>query len=239
MFADLFSNFAGLHQGIQAALAQAVRGTAEDWTVWPRAIGFAVALGAIHALTPGHGKAVIASFFLGHTMPVRATWTTGLKVAVGHVGLAVLLIAVFGAAVTSFGRPAGAAAVVQTFAHGVIALSGLWLLARHLFGRKGAGTDVVPALPALIPCPLTMLVFSFALGRGDLPTALVIVALLGLGIALTLSGLALAASVLRRTVMVAYQPHPESIARLSARMEILSAGAIAVIGLWLLAADLR
>lgn len=240
MLSELVTDFATLHQGIQAALAQAIRGTPGEGPAWLRLLGLAVALGALHALTPGHGKAVLASFFLGQAAPLRSAWTAGIKVAAGHVGLAVLLVAVFGGAVTAFGRPAGAAEIIQAFAHGVIALSGLWLLARGLWrrGRLGAAPAVVPALPALIPCPLTMLVFSFALTRGSAGTALATVGLLGLGIALTLSALTLAAAGLRRTVLAARRPEPRALARISTIAEIVSAAVIAGLGLWLLARDL-
>ena len=240
MLSELATDFAALHQAIQAALSQAIRGTPGDGPVWQRLLGLAMALGALHALTPGHGKAVLASFFLGQTASLRSAWTAGITVAAGHVGLAVALVAVFGGAVTVFGRPAGAAAMTQTFAHGVIALSGIWLLARSLLNRSGAASapGVVPVLPAIIPCPLTMLVFSFALTRGGIGTALATVGLLGLGIALTLSGLSLAAAGLRRTVLAKWQPRPRALARIGSAAEIVSAIVIAGVGLWLLGRDL-
>ena len=60
MLSELVTDFATLHQGIQAALAQAIRGTPGEGPAWLRLLGLAVALGALHALTPGHGKAVLA-----------------------------------------------------------------------------------------------------------------------------------------------------------------------------------
>lgn len=73
-------------------------------------LAVAVGLGLVHALTPGHGKAVIFSYFLGHT----ASPLTGLRVAAGaaitHGTIAVLLVLVAGRVLSPLGRRTGAGA---------------------------------------------------------------------------------------------------------------------------------
>jgi ABC-type nickel/cobalt efflux system permease component RcnA len=62
------------------------------------ALGAAFLFGAVHALEPGHGKTLVAAYFVGVKGTARQALTLGLIVAVTHtVGvLAIGLVAIFG-----------------------------------------------------------------------------------------------------------------------------------------------
>ena len=51
---------------------------------WLLALGLAAALGAGHALSPGHGKALIAAYLVGSRGTMRRAGALGLAVAVSH-----------------------------------------------------------------------------------------------------------------------------------------------------------
>lgn len=46
-------------------LQQLLTGSADDPVVWATALALAFFLGAVHALTPGHGKAIVAAYLVG------------------------------------------------------------------------------------------------------------------------------------------------------------------------------
>jgi len=55
-------------------------------------IGLAFLYGALHALGPGHGKMVVASFFMGQDAKIWRGMFMGLQIAVTHVISAVALV---------------------------------------------------------------------------------------------------------------------------------------------------
>jgi len=77
MLSDMVADFAALHQWVQADLARAMRGGADDGLAGPRALGLALMLGALHALTPGHGKV----FAIGHGAQHSAAGFSPLRVS--------------------------------------------------------------------------------------------------------------------------------------------------------------
>ncbi len=237
-FADIVPAFFALHQQVYGALTGALRHMASGGNSVFSAFLFALALGALHALTPGHGKAVLVSYFMGRdAQPLAGVWA-GIKVAVGHSLVAVLLVTFFASTVNVFGRPSGAAAVMEIVAYAAIAASGLWLLVRAARRAKNPLSEAehpsehsAPALAGLIPCPLTMLLLVYALTRADLWTAALLLIFLAVGIALTLSTIAVAVVLLRRMLMERMNASALWFGRLIAGLEIASAATIAAIGI--------
>jgi ABC-type nickel/cobalt efflux system permease component RcnA len=71
-------------------LADLLAGT-DTPMAWLLALGLAAALGAGHALSPGHGKALIAAYLVGSRGTLRRAGALGLAVAVSHtVGVFIL-----------------------------------------------------------------------------------------------------------------------------------------------------
>jgi nickel/cobalt transporter (NicO) family protein len=232
---DAIAGFYALHQSVHTALTAAMRGSIAGVGSLAIPMFFAMALGALHALTPGHGKSVIVSYFLGRDARLAAGIGAGLKVAAGHVLLAALLVALFGMAVAMMGRPTGAAAALHVLAHVAIAVSGAWLLYNALRRPRGTAAvdrhQVIPALAGLIPCPLTMLLLIYALATTSFMVTVLLVMALGVGIAVTIGGIGLVAILARRFMVAPLDPNHGWYPRIARSLEIASAGVILLVGI--------
>ena len=185
-----------IQDGIARALASELRAGGVS-TLW-----FAFSLGALHALTPGHGKAALAAYFLGR----EAHMGKGLRVAVLsaflHVlsgfGIFLVLRFIVGQMPSMLGRSPPAFTVVG---YSLIILAGLMMIAQSLrSGHAHDGTHSLTAGIGLLPCPLTISVLGFAWGQSSAIMVGLVVVALAFGIALTIGGVALGAILGRRTL---------------------------------------
>ncbi len=235
----------GLQREVYGLLGSRIQSMTESADAATGAIAFALALGAIHAMTPGHGKAVIFSYFLG----TRARPLSGLamagKVAGMHVLSAVLLVALFGSAASMFGRPAGVAKWVQIASYAIIVMIGAWLLLRALRGRPAIAAHrhdlsrgLLPFAIGLLPCPMTMLILTYALANASLAAGLVLVGFLGVGIAVTIALVGSLGMLVRGGAFAVLDPAGRGYARLLGGLEIASCLAIVLLGAIFLAGAL-
>ena len=101
-----------------------------DWAalflILPREIGF----GAVHALTPGHGKTVLASYLVGSRLAVLRGLGVAGALALTHVGSAVLLALTAAPLITLTLGGAGQAPLLEALSRGMLGLIGLWFLVR-------------------------------------------------------------------------------------------------------------
>ena len=89
----------------------------------------AFAYGVLHTLGPGHGKAVIVSYFVGQGGSLRRGLTMGCRVAVFHVFSAVLIAIVTDLIVRqALGSAPASYTVVRLVSYGSIAAIGFWML---------------------------------------------------------------------------------------------------------------
>ncbi|MFI5226873.1 MAG: hypothetical protein ACHQ3P_09380, partial [Candidatus Limnocylindrales bacterium] len=97
----------------------------------------AIALGAAHALTPGHGKTVMAAYLVGTRGTSRQALGLGLTVTASHtlgvLALAAVILAFHVVAPESYNQVAGIVAGLI-----VVAIGG-WLVASQVVGRVRAG----------------------------------------------------------------------------------------------------
>ncbi len=98
----------------------------------------AAGIGAVHALTPGHGKTLVAAYLVGENGTVWHAVVLGLVTTFTHTAV-VLVAAIVLVILYPTGVPAGARANVQTTLQLVMGLLvvclGVWLLLRRLSGR--------------------------------------------------------------------------------------------------------
>ncbi len=97
------------------------------------ALGFGY--GVLHALGPGHGKAVVAAYFMDRSRHWSAAIFAGSWIALGHTISAVLIVLVLafvlgGASMEIVGQ----ARTVEVIAYGLIVAIGLWRLIAGLRG---------------------------------------------------------------------------------------------------------
>jgi ABC-type nickel/cobalt efflux system permease component RcnA len=62
-----------------------------DWAILAPVLPFGVAFGAIHALTPGHSKAVLASYVAGSPLSIARGFAVAASLSVTHIMSAVLI----------------------------------------------------------------------------------------------------------------------------------------------------
>ena len=161
---------------------------------------FAFFLGAVHALTPGHGKAALAAYFFGQQSRIA----TGIRVALGaaflHVlmGFAAFLVLRFIVnqmpAMTGRGSP-----VFAITGYGLIVVAGALMILQGLRSTPaGARPHVLTIGIGLLPCPLTITVLGFAWAQGVGPMTAVVLFALAAGIAFTIGIVAVLAILGRR-----------------------------------------
>ena len=106
----------------------------------PQAMIFALLLafsyGVLHTLGPGHGKAVIVSYFVGQGGSLRKGLLMGGQIAIFHVLSAILLVIVTDTVMRQVGgAPESNYRVVQLISYSAIALLGGWMLRQTLTQR--------------------------------------------------------------------------------------------------------
>jgi ABC-type nickel/cobalt efflux system permease component RcnA len=94
----------------------------------------AVAFGAAHALTPGHGKTLVAAYLVAERGTVWHALSLGLTTTLSHTG-SVLILAVVLTQFFPNAEPGRVQTAVGFFGGLIIAAAGLWLLLRRLGGR--------------------------------------------------------------------------------------------------------
>src|SRR6185295_4599763 len=172
--ADWFGHLAALQGEIARSLAVELR----SGGIATAALAFA--LGAVHALTPGHAKAALAAYFLGTDARLAKGVAVALWAALLHVlsGFVVFLVFRFliGRMPFAFGRPSAGFSLAG---YALIGFAGVMMLVQSL--RPAAHPHSVHALTAgigLLPCPLTISVLGFAWIQNTAPmVALVLLSL--------------------------------------------------------------
>ncbi|MCB8837097.1 sulfite exporter TauE/SafE family protein [Aurantimonas sp. VKM B-3413] len=171
-----------------------------DWSALASVLPMGIVFGAVHALTPGHSKMVLSAYLAGS----RIGWLKSLGVttalAFTHVMMAVVIVSASLPLVKfAFGRGAGEAPLLENVSRGLLVAVGLWMLWRAARGphRHEHGGALVGMLAGLVPCPLTLFAMTFAVVRGVPEAGLVFALAMMVGVALTLSAIALATVFLR------------------------------------------
>lgn len=211
-----------VQQAIYAAVGRYLGAFASsgDWVALLAILPLGVVFGAVHALTPGHSKTLLASYLIGSRLALLRGLTVSSVLAATHV-ISSVLIALF--AVQLLTRTlvgAGRAPLAEDISRGLLVLIGVWFVIRAVRGHthhpKQEGV-AVGFIAGLIPCPLTLFVMVTALSRGVPAAGLMFAASMFLGIALTLGAVA-ALAVLGRdtatTVMTRYGASVAVMARL-------------------------
>lgn len=225
-----------LQGGIMRTLATELRSGGLSTAV------LAFVLGALHALTPGHGKAALATYFLGR----EARIANGLRVALAAAFLHVLsgfviflaLRFVIGQAPSVLGRNSP---TFTTVGYSLIILAGLVMIVQSARSRQNhaEGAHTLTAGIGLLPCPLTISVLGFAWTQSNLAMVLVVLVSLALGIALTIGVVALAAIASRRIVGLALTGYLPEFERWSRVAQAAAGALIVIIGIMTLTSLVR
>ena len=207
----------------------------------------AVALGLVHALTPGHGKAVIFSYFLGQSASPLAGLRVACGAAITHGTIAVLLVLVAGRVLSPLGRPTGAGAWLEATAglivaaigalYVVLSLRGLWQPGAHSHGAEGSRPFLAIAM-GLLPCPLTIIVVGAAVNRGATLAGIALAGGISIGSAVTIGCFGLLGIGLRRGGLALLGGNIRRLMRGLAYVELATSLLILVVGVFTVAAVL-
>jgi len=221
-----------LYTGIAGNLGEVTTG--HLWTLAP-AVAAAMVFGAVHALMPGHGKAVLLSYYLGRPSDLRQGFLSALILALTHVGTAVVLVLAGVVVVSRAFASGGRTPVFETASATMIMLIGGFLLWRalrprqHVHEREGRALAFVTGL---VPCPLTTFIMTYALVRGVLASGLIVTAAMAVGMVATIGGCAIVAILARERCVLLLARTESWRSRLGKALEILGSIAVLMLGAW-------
>jgi nickel/cobalt transporter (NicO) family protein len=226
----------GLQRWINATITADLSAFAatRNWFALLAVLPFGIAFGAVHALTPGHGKTVLASYLVGSRLAVLRALTVAGALALTHVGSAVVLALAAAPILTRTLGGVGRAPVLEDISRGLLAVIGLWFLFRALRGRTHQHREgiAVGIVAGLVPCPLTLFAMFLALSRGVPEAGLTFALAMMVGVGLTLGAVATLTVLAREWVIVFVSRHGGSIERASRFLQAATGVALVVIGGW-------
>ena len=205
-----------------------------NWAALLSVFPLGILFGAIHALTPGHGKSVLASYLVGSRLAALRSLGVAGVLAATHVGMAVMLALLSAPLITRTLGGVGRAPALELLSWGLMTAIGLWLLARAARGQSHAHHEGVAVgfVAGLIPCPLTLFVMLYALAHAVPIAGITFAAAMLVGITITLGMVALAAVLARDALVYLLSRHGASIARLSRGLDLVSGILLVGLGLY-------
>lgn len=200
----MFQDLVAIQRDIYLALGEQIRLLSTEgnglafFTFLPMGIFF----GVVHALTPGHSKAVLATYLAGSN--ARIARIAGIDHAFLHAcdhchtdrGS-------FAAARVDRTRSVGPAPLLEDISRGLLGLVGAWMVwraVRHGHHHTHEG-EAVGVMAGLIPCPLTLFVMTFAIARGVPAAGILVAGTMMIGVAVTLSCVAILSILLRERLL--------------------------------------
>lgn len=187
-----------------------------EWLPIAMILLFSFAYGVVHALGPGHGKALLSGYLLAHPrLPTSQVFQIGIFIALVHALSALLLTL-------------GATYLIHTSATkllrditvpmaqvsgGLIVLMGCWLLYEVIASRTKIKECIDPKkklsvilLSGIVPCPGVMTLSFFAITLGELSVGMIAALCMSLGMGLTISVVGLMAHRISTAHVITHQP---------------------------------
>lgn len=189
---------------IYLALSQHIQAFAAGggWDSFLVFLPAAIAFGAAHGLTPGHGKAILATYMVGSPLGVARGLMVSIVAAFTHVSASVVIALLSLPLVSTSLGGAGKAPLMQGVSRGILFAIGGWMLYRALFRgqhQHASGEGATVGFTAgIVPCPLTLFVMTFAIARGVPLAGVAFAFAMMIGIALVLATVAVIAVLFRR-----------------------------------------
>lgn len=206
----------------------------EGITQLPALVASAFVFGMLHALLPGHGKAVLTAFYANAGRWKGAIGSSAILI-ITHVGIAVIIVLSGFAILERTLVGAGRAIAIERASQILIVLIGLWLLWRafrpHTHHEKRSG-PFLAFVTGLVPCPLTAFIMTYAIGKGAVVAGLVLCVSFAAGMIVTVAAFPLAA-ILARESFASFMSRTSALQSSFGRVVSFgSALAIMALGLW-------
>ncbi len=228
----LFQDLVAIQREIYLAFAERIGNFAKtgDWTLLAAYLPMGILFGAVHALTPGHSKAVLATYLTASTASVPRGLAVSLVLSFVHVGMSVMIALLSLPLVSVALGSVGGAPLLEDISRGLLGVIGLWMLWQGLRGTGHANGQGMAAgfAAGLIPCPLTLFVMTFAISRRVPEAGVAFAAVMMVGVALVLGTVALAAVLFRRQLLRLLATRPHTVDAVTRSIQVL-AGLVLVI----------
>jgi nickel/cobalt exporter len=224
-----------IQREIYLAFADRIREFAEtgDWSLLATYLPMGILFGAVHALTPGHSKAVLATYLTGSAASVQRGLTVSLVLSAVHVGMSVLIALLSLPLISVTLGSVGRAPLLEDVSRGLLGVIGIWMLWQGIWGTTHVhGQGMAAGFAAgLIPCPLTLFVMTFAISLG-VPEAGVVFALVMMaGVALVLAAVALAAVLFRQQLVRLLSSRPKLVDLVTRAVQLVAGLILTVVAL--------
>jgi ABC-type nickel/cobalt efflux system permease component RcnA len=193
--------------------------------------------GALHALSPGHGKAMVAAYLVGTKGRPRHAVALGATVTVSHT-MGVFALGLVTLALSQYVLPEDLYPWLNLASGLLVVGIGAGVLrsrarhAHHHHHHHDHGHTVtnrsligLGAAAGLIPCPTALVVLLAAIAQGQIGLGMLLIVVFSLGLAGTLTALGLAAVYARRVI-----PRRMSAGPLAAALPVVSAALIVAVG---------
>lgn len=183
----------------------------------------------MHALTPGHSKSILATYLAGSRHSLARAAGVASVLSLTHIVTAVIIAALALPIITRTFVGAGRAPLLEDVSRGLLAAVGIWMIFRALMRSPDTKTHahaheglMVGVMAGLIPCPLTLFTMTLAMSRGVPEAGLVFALAMMLGVAFTLSCVAVLVVVARDRMADALGRHGPALAMVGRVLEILA-----------------
>jgi ABC-type nickel/cobalt efflux system permease component RcnA len=207
-----------------------------DWVALASVLPLGIVFGAVHALTPGHGKSILASYLIGSRLAALRGVLVSSVLSVTHVGLAVVIAVAALPPITRTLGGAGQAPALEAVSRGLLVLIGAWMIVRAIRGRphqhdEGEGV-MVGVVAGLVPCPITLFAMFMSMSRGVPEAGLTFAASMMIGVAMTLAAVALVTIVVRDRLVAVTARWGTSIQRFGRVLDGTAGLLMVAVALW-------
>lgn len=236
MWEDILGVLVGLQTAIKQNISRDLSAFAQsrDWMQLAFVFPLGIVFGAVHALTPGHSKTILTSYVVGSGATVVRAAAVAAILSVTHILSAVVIGTL---ALPLVGRTlsdAGRAPLLEDLSRGLVAAIGLWLIVRSLKRDDHPHNEsaLFGVFAGMIPCPLTLFAMVMAISRGVPEAGLVFALAMLLGVAFTLSVVAMLSVYARDRLQHVLANHGAKVGTVSRLLEgatgvlLVAAGAI-------------
>ncbi|MCK5130862.1 MAG: hypothetical protein KAR40_01755 [Candidatus Sabulitectum sp.] len=209
-------------------------------------LGISFVFGVLHAIGPGHRKAILVAYFIGEgTKPLKGI-ITGFLLALVHAASAIVLVGGFYLFTTrsllvSIDK---AQNLLFPLTYGIILILGIWMTAhgikdhhlKQLSGKNNRGLGGL-ILSGLVPCPAASAIMILAVAGKAAIVGILSVLMMSLGMGVLLAAVGLL-TILMRNRMTALFEDPTRGRHIEFALQLLSGLAMALFGLFMILGSL-